>query len=218
MEHFGALLLFCYTPRHRLEPSRQLAEERFFHFHGEPAVHLDRGTSVYDKNKVHKRSVPFHILNCLLFSSPCAYLREIESMLSDGLLSHVAWREFVDKLCKDWLHLTLYISSTVLINVDVAFLSIQSVDSRPSSSPLKIVTYLSVLSSLGSIFFALLLLRRNNTKSNISIDKAIHLCLSSSPRYEDIAIIFVLPYTVLMWGCVLFFESNRHFDGLPDWV
>ncbi|KAK0477833.1 hypothetical protein IW261DRAFT_1338212, partial [Armillaria novae-zelandiae] len=174
------------------------AEERFLHFHGEPAVRLDRGTSVYDKNKVHRRSVPFHILNCLLFSAPCAYLRKIESMLSDGLLSHVAWREFVDTLCKDWLHLTLY--STMLINVDVAILSIQSVDSRPSSSPLKIVTYLSVLSSLGSIFFALLLLRRNITKSNISIDKAVR----SSPRYEDIAIIFGLPYTLLMWGIIFF--------------
>ncbi|KAK0492457.1 hypothetical protein EDD18DRAFT_1465347 [Armillaria luteobubalina] len=195
------------------------AEERFLHFHGEPAVRLDRGTSVYDKNKVHKRSVRFHILNCLLFSAPCAYLREIESMLSDGLLSHVAWREFVDKLCKDWSHLTLY--STVLINVDVALLSIQSVDSLPSSSPLKIVTYLSVLSSLGSIFFALLLLRSNNKKSNISIDKAVEIMCSykgSSRRYEDIAIIFGLPYALLMWGCVLSFELNPHFDGLPDWV
>ncbi|KAK0191897.1 hypothetical protein F5146DRAFT_928478, partial [Armillaria mellea] len=188
-------------------------------FSGEPAAQLDRGTSIYDKNKVQKCSILFHILKCLLFAAPCAHLREIDSMLSDGLLSQVVWREFVDKLCKGWSHLTLY--STMLINVDVSFLSIQSVNSGPSSSPLKIVIYLSVLSSLGSIFFALLLLWCNSTKLNISIDKAIKIVSSyqgSSCSYEDIAIIYSLPYTLLMWGWVLSFESNRHFDGLPDWV
>ncbi|KAK0493881.1 hypothetical protein EDD18DRAFT_1356369 [Armillaria luteobubalina] len=180
---------------------QHFAHERFLHFCGEPAARLDRGTSIYNKNKVQKRSVLFHILKWLLFAAPSAHLREIESMLSDGLLSQVAWREFVDRLCKDWLHLTLY--STVLINVDVAFLSIQSVDGGLSSSPLKIVIYLSVLSSLGSIFFALLLLRRTHTKSNIGIEEAVEIISSyegSSCKYENIAIIYGLPYALLMWG------------------
>ncbi|KAK0215464.1 hypothetical protein IW262DRAFT_1249174, partial [Armillaria fumosa] len=176
-----------------------LAHECFLHFYGEPAARLTHGTSIYDKNKVHKCSILFHILKYLLFAAPCAHLHEIESMLLDGLLSQVVWREFVDKICKDWSHLTLY--STVIINVDVAFLSIQSVDNHPSSSPLKIFVYLSVLSSLESIFFALLLLCHNNTKSNIRIDEAVRF--ASSCRYENIAIIYGLPYTLLMWGCML---------------
>ncbi|PBK68554.1 hypothetical protein ARMSODRAFT_958212, partial [Armillaria solidipes] len=185
---------------------KDFAHERFLHFYGERTARLSRGTSVYDKNQVHKRSVLFHILNiCLLFAAPCAHLREIESMLSDELLSQVVWRGFVDKICKDWSHLTLY--STVLINVDVAVLSIQSVDTAPTSSPLKIVIYLSVLSSLGSIFFALLLLRSNNTRSNISTDEAGKIMSSyqgSSCRYENIAIIYSLPYALLMWGIIFF--------------
>ncbi|PBK82550.1 hypothetical protein ARMGADRAFT_1001603 [Armillaria gallica] len=184
---------------------KHFAHERFLHFYGEPAARLDRGTSIYDKNKVHTRSVLFHIFKCLLFAAPCAHLREIESMLSDELLNQVVWRDFVDKLCKDWSHLTVY--STVLINVDVAFLSIQSVDSGPSSSPLKIVIYLSVLSSLGSILFALLLLLRNNTKSHISMDEVVNIMSSyqgSSCRYENIAIIYGLPYALLMWGIIFF--------------
>ncbi|KAK0478863.1 hypothetical protein IW261DRAFT_191354 [Armillaria novae-zelandiae] len=103
---------------------KHFAHERFLHFYGEPAARLNRGTSIYDKSKVHKRSFLFHILKCLLFAAPCTHLREIESMLSDGLLSQVAWRDFIDRNCKNWSHLTLY--STVLINVDVAFSSIQS--------------------------------------------------------------------------------------------
>ncbi|SJL08618.1 uncharacterized protein ARMOST_11985 [Armillaria ostoyae] len=184
---------------------KRFAHERFLHFYGEPAARLNRSTSIYDKNKVHKRSFLFHILKCLLVAAPCTHLREIESMLSDGLLNQVVWREFIDKICKDWSHLTVY--STVLINVDVAVLSIQSVDTGPTSSPLKIVIYLSVLSSLGSIFFALLLLRRNNTRPNISADEAVKIMNSyqdSSCGYDNIAIIYSLPYALLMWGIFFF--------------
>lgn len=184
---------------------KHFAHDRFLHFYGEPAARLNRGTSIYDKNKVHMHSFLFHILQHLLFAAPCAHLHEIESMLSDGLLSREAWRGFIDKICQDWSHLTVY--STVLINVDVAFLSIQSVDTGPSSSPLKIFIYLSVVSSLGSIFFALLLLRRNNTRLNISTDEAATIMNSyqdSSYRYENIAILYSLPYALLMWGIVFF--------------
>ncbi|KAK0497893.1 hypothetical protein EDD18DRAFT_124349 [Armillaria luteobubalina] len=201
---------------------KQFAHERFLHFYGEPAARLNRGTSIYDKNKVHKRSFLIHILKYLLFGAPCDHLHEIESMMSDGLLSQVAWRDFIDRICKDWTHLTLY--STVLINVDVAVLSIQSVD---TSSPVKIIIHLSILSSLGSLFFALLLLRRNNTRPNISADEAARFCpcnivcflmrfeqvkimnsyQDSSCRYDNIAIIYSLPYALLMWG-ILFFVTG----------
>ncbi|KAK0213654.1 hypothetical protein IW262DRAFT_1466983 [Armillaria fumosa] len=179
---------------------KRFAHERFLHFYGEPAARLNRGTSIYDKNKVHKRSFLFQILKCLLFAAPCAHLHEIESMMSDGVLSQVAWRDFIDRICKDWSHLTLY--STVLINVDVAVLSIQSVD---TSSPVKIVIHLSILSSLGSLFFALLLLRRNNTRPNISADEAARFCPTVT-LYDNIAIIYSLPYALLIWG-ILFFVT-----------
>ncbi|KAK0236651.1 hypothetical protein EDD85DRAFT_581613 [Armillaria nabsnona] len=187
---------------------KRFAHERFLHFYGEPVARLNRGTSIYDKNKVYKRSFLFHVLKCLLFAAPCAHLREIESMLSDGLLSQVAWREFIDKICKDWSHLTLY--STVLINVDVAFLSIQSVDASPTSLPLKSFIYLSILSSLGSLFFSLLLHRRNNTRPNISTCEAVKIMNSyqdSSCRYDNIAIIYSLPYALLMWGIFFFLTA-----------
>ncbi|KAG7447110.1 uncharacterized protein BT62DRAFT_919083 [Guyanagaster necrorhizus] len=175
---------------------KHFAHDRFLHFYGEPAARLNRGTSIYDKNKVHMHSFLFHILQHLLFAAPCAHLHEIESMLSDGLLSREAWRGFIDKICQDWSHLTVY--STVLINVDVAFLSIQSVDTGPSSSPLKIFIYLSVVSSLGSIFFALLLLRRNNTRLNISTDEAATIMNS----YQDSSYRIVFFVTAFMIMCL----------------
>ncbi|PBK81634.1 hypothetical protein ARMGADRAFT_1144086 [Armillaria gallica] len=74
MKHFGAHFLFCYFPRHRLKPFCRLAHQHFLHFYSEPFTCLSRGTSVYNKNKVHKRSFLFHILKYLLFAAPCAHL------------------------------------------------------------------------------------------------------------------------------------------------
>ncbi|KAK0219493.1 hypothetical protein EDD85DRAFT_780712, partial [Armillaria nabsnona] len=189
----------------------------FLHFYGEPVARLSRGTSIYDKNKVHKRSFLFHILKYLLFAAPCAHLGEIDYLLSDRLLSQIVCREFIDKICKDWSHPTIY--STVLINVDVGLLSIQSVDTSPTSSPLKGIIYLLILSALGSLFFAWLLLRHNKTRSNISTCEAVNIMNSyqdSSCRYDNIAIIYSLLYALLMWGWVLPFEPNPHFDGHQD--
>ncbi|KAK0215246.1 hypothetical protein EDD85DRAFT_798754 [Armillaria nabsnona] len=184
----------------------------FLHFYGEPVARLSRGTSIYDKNKVHKRSFLFHILKYLLFAAPCAHLGEIDYLLSDGLLSQIVCREFIDKICKDWSHPTIY--STVLINVDVGLLSIQSVDTSPTSSPLKGIIYLLILSALGSLFFARLLLRHNKTRSNISTCEAVNIMNSyqdSSCRYDNIAII----YSLLIFFFVTAFAIMCLWDTAP---
>ncbi len=103
MEKFGAVLLFCYMLWHRLKASHRLAHKHFLHFYGEPATHLDRGTSIYEKNKVCKCSIsishtqmpPLHCVLCLP---------------SQDRIHEVVWRDFVDKIFKDWSHLTLYVS------------------------------------------------------------------------------------------------------------
>jgi hypothetical protein len=53
----------------------------------------------------------------------------------------------------------------VLLNANVAFLSIQSVDSGDRSrTPAQLASYLSTVASIGSIVIGLLLLRQHRTK------------------------------------------------------
>ena len=73
--------------------------------------------------------------------------------------------------------------ATVMLNANVAFLAIQSVDvnSNPYRSPAQISSYLSVVANIGSIILGLLLLRQNRTKSKETADEAVsHFCPTPS--------------------------------------
>ncbi len=61
-----------------------LAHERFFHFYGEPAVRLRRGTSVY--GTIHGRSLLIGILSPLLFTAPLQHLMVLEKIWVDGVV------------------------------------------------------------------------------------------------------------------------------------
>lgn len=60
--------------------------------------------------------------------------------------------------------------STVLLNANVAFLAIQSVDedNQGGNSPIRLPLYLSMLSSLASVLFSLLLLQPTKDDTSLS--------------------------------------------------
>ena len=66
----------------------------------------------------------------------------------------------------------------MLLNANVAFLAIQSVDqisenNNPDRSPAQIASYLSIIASIGSIILGLLLIRQNRTKSGGTADDVV---------------------------------------------
>jgi hypothetical protein len=65
-----------------------------------------------------------------------------------------------------FLFLTFVFKSTVVLNANVAFLSIQSVDTNdgPYRSPAQISSYCSITASIGSIIIGLILVRKSRTK------------------------------------------------------
>ena len=65
--------------------------------------------------------------------------------------------------------------ATVMLNANVAFLAIQSVDVNddPRRSAAQISSYLSVIANIGSIILGLLLMRQNRTKSKETADEAV---------------------------------------------
>jgi len=122
--------------------------------------------------------------------------------------------------------------ATVMLNANVAFLAIQSVDvdADPRRSPAQVSSYLSVIANIGSIILGLLLMRQNRTKSRETADEAVSylylpfffpICQRTQKRaflqarhhpllgLETLAILYSLPYALLMWGYVhLLYISN----------
>jgi hypothetical protein len=104
------------------------------------------------------------------------------------------WVECMKKMSDEWQEFVFFVSSslhactmiksnpqqaTVMLNANVAFLAIQSVDVNddPYRSPAQISSYLSVIANIGSIILGLLLMRQNRTKSKETADEAVS-CLS----------------------------------------
>lgn len=65
----------------------------------------------------------------------------------------------------------------MLLNANVAFLAIQSVDNDGNQvvdrSPAQIVSYISIITSLGSVLLSMLLVRQNRSKGREAADKAV---------------------------------------------
>ena len=92
----------------------------------------------------------------------------------------------------------------MLLNANVAFLAIPSVDSGDGAiTPAQISSFLSIVTSVGSILLGLLLVRQHRVKSKDTAEEAHRFLQSRKLKglgLETLAIIYSLPYAMLMWG------------------
>ncbi|KAK0495915.1 hypothetical protein EDD18DRAFT_1353543 [Armillaria luteobubalina] len=183
------------------------AQNRFYDFHGQPGARLEREKSIYGRKVKHTAFIV--LLSPLLFFSPDNHLASLEKIWLDGIISRVSWTVFMEKLNTEWQEFILY--STVLLNANVAFLAIQSVDEssdKAGRSPAQISSYISIIASIGSIILGLLLVRKNRSKAR---DSQEALFLRSRKRnkigLETIAILYSLPYALLLWAMILFLAA-----------
>ncbi|RXW22047.1 hypothetical protein EST38_g3803 [Candolleomyces aberdarensis] len=101
-----------------------LTRQKFLNWHGVPEARIYRDQSVYGE-RTHK-TLLIKTLSPLLFSAPDVHLKSLEKLWVDGLMHGPVWREAIGKLNDEWQEFTLY--ATVLLNANVAYLAIQSID------------------------------------------------------------------------------------------
>jgi hypothetical protein len=68
----------------------------------------------------------------------------------------------------------------VLLNVNVGFLAIQSVDDGAGRSLSQVASYLSVISSFGSMLLGVTLARQSHAQGPDMVDNAVRLLRTSS--------------------------------------
>ncbi|KAJ7664315.1 hypothetical protein B0H17DRAFT_1336738 [Mycena rosella] len=159
------------------------------------ASHVDQ--SVY--GTVRKRTFLITLLSPLLFYAPDFHLVGLHTIYTDKLIRIAA--EF-----------TLY--ATVVLNANVAFLSIQSVDqgglALPARTPAQISSYLSMLMSIGAVIIGLLLLKQNRNRDRMTAEGASRFIFHRTHPtrgLETLAILFSLPYAMLIWSMVSFLAA-----------
>ncbi|KAJ6473541.1 hypothetical protein C8R47DRAFT_1053619 [Mycena vitilis] len=190
--------------------SRFPVRARVYNFHGEPGARLNVDQSVYDT--VRKRTLLIKLLCPLLFYAPDFHLAGLQTIYTDGLIRHRGWSEFITRLNSEWQEFTLY--ATVLLNANVAFLAIQSVDNNGnihlSRSPTQLSSYVSMLTSIASIMIGLLLTKQNRNRDVVTAPDAAKFISNRTHRtlgLETLAILYSLPYAMLIWSMLSFLAA-----------
>ncbi|OJA21581.1 hypothetical protein AZE42_04114, partial [Rhizopogon vesiculosus] len=107
--------------------------------------------------------------------------------------------------------------ATVLLNANVGFLAINTVD-KGGRSFVQLASYMSLVTSLGSIVLGLVFVSRDRTTGeNTALKTATYLSKLHHRKHglEKLAIIYSLPKALLMWGMIFFFAAFSVNWGIP---
>ncbi|KAN0131228.1 hypothetical protein V8E53_010932 [Lactarius tabidus] len=186
------------------------AHWRFLDFHGQINARLNRNEAIYDEQS-HERSILIIVLSPLLFFAPQRYLAELEEAWIDKHLLEPVWKSLMTKMLGEWSDLILW--STVMLSVNVGFLAIPGMiptnnnNTTLPPTPSQIISYLSLISSVGSIVVGLLLIRHHRRKQEEDLSSAVQYLRQNDNRHfglEPMAIVFSLPWALLMWAMMMF--------------
>ncbi|KAJ7195500.1 hypothetical protein GGX14DRAFT_377024, partial [Mycena pura] len=192
---------------------------KFINFYGLPCARLDRDRSVYDSVEPG-RSILFRAISPFLFYGPDVYLESMKKAYVDHVVLARIWKPIIHQLNTEWQELILI--GTVLLATNVSFLSINSVDTSTDGhhTLVQTMSYLSTVSSTGSIVLGCLLARQNRTKFHESAAQmaySVHSRTSKRFGLEPLAVIFCLPFSLIVWSMLSFFvaimaTSTRMYD------
>ncbi|KAG1724484.1 hypothetical protein EDB19DRAFT_1759616 [Suillus lakei] len=186
---------------------------KFFNFCGQPGARLDSDQTIYFKDHDHQ-SLLFIIASLLLFGAPRTHQEDLKMIWVDQIINRVLWNQFIGKLNDEWAGLAL--SATVILNANVAFLAVPSVQDVA-----RLLSYLSVACSIAVVLLVLLLVRQNQKSG--SAERAVTLLTHVSQSFfgtETLAMIYSLPYGLLMWALLCFAAAfgNLIFGTESHWT
>ncbi|KAK0226131.1 hypothetical protein IW262DRAFT_742215 [Armillaria fumosa] len=189
---------------------KSLLSNQFLNYHGQRSARTNRGESVFgdDPNQAECTLI-FKLLSPFLFYAPVVHLDILNKFWVDGLAMKDQWVTLIERCTGEWSEHTIY--ATILLNANVAFLAIPSVDDsmKRYRGVTQVLSALSVVSAFGSILIGLLMGRYHRTKKHIPVEDInvylkSHYSDDSKWGFEWLAIIYSIPYALLMWAMVLF--------------
>ncbi|SJK99616.1 uncharacterized protein ARMOST_02924 [Armillaria ostoyae] len=182
------------------------SRRRYVNFYGEPGAYLGP-PGQFDREAYKQIRTPLILLlSPLLFFAPDTHYIALHELFVDGV-TKADWSAFIQKLSTEWQDFV--INATVLLNANIAFLAIQSIDDSSvdkGRSPAQIASYVSTVVSVGSISLGLLLLQKNRYKNRVyTTSKREFLGLQEGDLgerlgLEALAIMYSLPWALLMWA------------------
>jgi hypothetical protein len=111
-----------------------------------------------------------------LFFAPDVHLTALERVYNDEIISEVPWKAFISNLNEDWREFVIYatimcelkyfpyfkhITDLLSVSANTALLAVPDVDNEESlnRNSVQVLSYASIIASIGSIISGLLLIR-----------------------------------------------------------
>ncbi|KAJ7245230.1 hypothetical protein C8J57DRAFT_760959 [Mycena rebaudengoi] len=204
----------------------QFAYHEFLNYYGQHWARLDRFQSVH--GNISKRTVLLQSLSPFLFFMPDDLKKSLDDLFVDDLVSSQHYTAFVERMSAEWREIALY--GTVVLNVNVAFLAISSIDAATGSdgsrSLLQISSYVSAIASIGSIMLGLALIRRTRLHGKETAFQMGEFLMAHNHEvfgFELLATIYSLPNALFTWGMIAFiiafsslcFQSTNSLTRIP---
>ncbi|KLO11175.1 hypothetical protein SCHPADRAFT_486100 [Schizopora paradoxa] len=183
--------------------------EKFHHFAGQHGARLSRHQSI--RGDKRNRTLLIRLVSPFLFYAPESHLSSLEKIYVDETVKTYPWTAFVTKLQEDWTQQVLI--SSVLVTTNVLFLAVpvvlpkSGIPPNQSAPPAVVATQVSLLLTLGGTIIGLLLFHEHRRKENRSAQAAADFLSRRSHRsrgLEALAILYSLPFSLLMWGMLSF--------------
>ncbi|KAG2358330.1 hypothetical protein BDR07DRAFT_1337834 [Suillus spraguei] len=179
--------------------TRLFCNAKFVNFCGQPGARLDVDQSLYGKPNVHWI---LRVMNIVLFGSFDAQSKGIHRIWVDETVVQPRWKNFIDRLTTEWNGYTIY--STVMLAVDISFLTIQPVQNEMAAT---LLTYLSTLCVMGSLVVSLILAGQVNENRRRSAEEVASFMAGMSRSMlglESLILMLSLPFALLIWAMAFF--------------
>ncbi|EIW78575.1 hypothetical protein CONPUDRAFT_145749 [Coniophora puteana RWD-64-598 SS2] len=185
------------------------AYNQFMNFHGQSNARLhDEDVYWWISGWNYYPSLWITFLSWFLFRAPKAYVTTLHDIYLDKIADgYYTWNEFIAHLNRQLQEFNLL--ATVLLNANVGFLSIQSVDkgNNGQKSFTQIASYWSLSASVGCILLGTFLVRFHQGeghKDAVAVATFLKRIHSRKRGLEQLAIVYSLPYALLMWSLLFF--------------
>ena len=136
-------------------------------FCGQSCARLNADTPLFGQ-QTWNRGIVFNMVNVFLLGSPNEHAVRLQRVWVDGTIILPRWKDFVNRLTTELGRYPIFVSdsyfacgasyvsqSTVMLAVNFSFLVVPGViTSGPPASPIQIILYCSVVSTIGSIVFS----------------------------------------------------------------
>ncbi|KAH7890171.1 hypothetical protein F5I97DRAFT_1850702 [Phlebopus sp. FC_14] len=182
---------------------------KFMNFFGQASARLNADQSLYsqvDEGNQPQLSSLIRVLDPILFGAPSAHVKQLRRIWVDRTINALRWRSFIDTLFTEWNGFTIY--STVMLAVDVSFLSIPEMNGSHTPQIIaQVAVYFSTLSAVGSLLASVLLSNqiREQKLQSADLAAAYMLRMAGSPISMDfLGIMFSIPFALIMWGMIFF--------------